>query len=750
MKRLTKRLSGWLAKSLEHRLSFTAALLALGFSLGTALLSFIAIWALLMLHTEQTLRARLQAESTVISSVANDLVAKVRALAASSFVANGLTDSVGRDAYLVPFLTQDDLSARFGAKFLVCDPFGEVLVSTLPEGVRLPCPSIAQSESANTEIRASIRATQSGRRPVLIIEDPILFEPTGTYEGVLVASIDLREVLARAGTLSEPGFHALDSGDTTLLAAPGDPAAAPRLFEETVVVSQPWLEGPLDLRLRFSEVPKQVYVPFLLVSLAFAILVVGGVVLAAYAARRLIRNQVAPLFTLTRLASRAAEGEPIALPSELARDDEIGALAKSVTDMANALRAHGEELERQVERRTEELSEAKDTAEAASRAKSEFFSRMSHELRTPLNAVLGFGQLLELYENLTPEQAGAVAEIRSAGEHLLALIDDMLDLAKIEAGGIKVTIEPVALSSVLEECRVLVLPLAAERKIGLSMTQEGEGAAFVRADRTRLKQILLNLLSNALKFSRNGGFVRVRCARSDGEVRVAVTDSGPGISQENIAKLFVPFSRLGADTAGIKGTGIGLAIAKRLIELMRGSIGVDSVVGEGSTFWFKLPAAEGVAPAPAHASAGRGLTSTGAENRYSIVYVEDNPANLRLVEQILMSRPNVQLFSAHEPYLGLDLIRAHKPALVLLDINLPHMDGYEMLEVIRSNPETRHIPVIAVSAAATHGDVKRGLAAGFADYVSKPLDIRKFMAILDRMLEDTRATQSSKDLTGAR
>jgi signal transduction histidine kinase/ActR/RegA family two-component response regulator len=614
----------------------------------------------------------------------------------------------------------------------------------------LPCPGIAQSESANTEIRASIRAAQSGGRPVLIIEDPILFEPTGTYEGVLVASIDLHEMLARVGTLSEPAFHSLASGETTLLTATGGSGAAPHVFEHAVIVGQPWLDGPLNLRLRFREVPEQIYAPLLLVSVAFALLVIGVVVLAAYAARRLIRTQLAPLAALGGLARSAALGQPIALPPELTRDDEVGALAKSVADMANTLRAHGEELERQVERRTQELSEAKDTAEAASRAKSEFFSRMSHELRTPLNAVLGFGQLLELYENLTPEQAGAVAEIRSAGEHLLALIDDMLDLAKIEAGGIKVTIEPVALASVLEECRVLVLPLAAERKIGLSMGQEGDGAAFVHADRTRLKQILLNLLSNALKFSRGGGFVKVRCTRSDGGVKVAVTDSGPGISRENIAKLFVPFSRLGADTAGIKGTGIGLAIAKKLIELMRGSIGVDSVIGEGSTFWFRLPAAEGAALKPPNVSVARDTASTRAEKRHSIVYVEDNPANLRLVEQILASRTNMRLFSAHEPYLGLDLIRAHKPALVLLDINLPYMDGYEMLEVIRNDPETRHIPVIAVSAAATPGEVKRGLAAGFADYVTKPLEIRKFVSILDRLLEASEAPPSSGGLTGTR
>jgi PAS domain S-box-containing protein len=397
---------------------------------------------------------------------------------------------------------------------------------------------------------------------------------------------------------------------------------------------------------------------------------------------------------------------------------------------ARALQALAADLERRVQERTAELQRARDDAERANLAKSEFLSRMSHELRTPLNAILGFGQLLEM-ELQHNGQHAKVRQILAAGQHLLSLINDVLDLARIEAGHLAVSTEAVALQPLVSDCLTLLRPQAQARGISLS-APAADDRRQVRADRTRLKQVLLNLLSNAIKYNREGGSVAVRIEDRGACWRVCVDDSGPGLDAEQQARLFVPFERLEAARTVVEGTGIGLALSRRLMELMHGRIGLHSEPGRGSSFWVELPKADdggpaAVLPAPT-ADAG---PAQAAAPQSEVLCIEDNPVNLMLVEHIVALRPQWRLLGAASPTQGIELARARRPRLILLDIHLPEMDGWAVMRVLREDPATRDIPVVAVSAHAMPADLARGRAAGFADYLTKPLQLERVLAVLD-------------------
>ncbi|MFA7431929.1 MAG: PAS domain S-box protein, partial [Rhodospirillaceae bacterium] len=382
-----------------------------------------------------------------------------------------------------------------------------------------------------------------------------------------------------------------------------------------------------------------------------------------------------------------------------------------------------------------DLRAAQREAQKANRAKSEFLSSMSHELRTPLNAILGFAQLLDTDRNppLSDRQLDRVRHIRKGGNHLLTLINEVLDLARIEAGKLTMSLEDFIPDILLDESLSMAATIAAGRGI---LVVDGRSATLpaVKADYTRLKQVLINLLSNAVKYNRDGGTVTVTTVALDGALRVVVADTGHGIPSGRLPELFEPFNRLGAEATDVEGTGIGLTLTRTLIEGMGGSIGVSSTPGVGSTFWVDIPMAahqpepqqapEDVAPPALPVPVGVG------EQSHLVLYVEDNPANLRLMEDICIDLPDISLISAHNAELGLDIARHHQPALILMDINLPGMDGLQAVARLRDDPRTAHIPVIALSANAMQAAVRRAREAGFVAYLTKPVVIEDLRAAI--------------------
>jgi len=397
-----------------------------------------------------------------------------------------------------------------------------------------------------------------------------------------------------------------------------------------------------------------------------------------------------------------------------------------------------------------DLNDAMAAAKKANRAKTDFLSGMSHELRTPLNAILGFAQLMESGSPLpTPSQKRNLDQILKAGWYLLELINEILDLALIESGKVTLSREPVSLVEVMLECRAMIEPQAHKRGIGMTFPRF-EIPYFVKADRTRVKQVLINLLFNAIKYNRPGGSVAVECTLSPPDsIRISVRDTGAGLAPEQLAQLFEPFNRLGKQAGAEEGTGIGLVVTKRLVELMGGAIGVDSAVGVGSVFWIELNLttapqlavreAERAALAPPQVPDGMPLRT--------LLYVEDNPANLELVEQLIARRPDLRFLSAAEGNLGIEYARAYQPEVILMDINLPGISGVEAMKILRADPLTAHIPIVALSANAVPRDIERALEAGFFSYLTKPIKVNQFMDALDAALK---SSQTAAQTTAGR
>ena len=437
------------------------------------------------------------------------------------------------------------------------------------------------------------------------------------------------------------------------------------------------------------------------------------------------------------LTARATDGKETVVSINAAtfydRDNKLQGLFYGARDVTERNR-----LDQILREKNVELESAKATAEKANLAKSDFLSSMSHELRTPLGAILGFAQLMESgTPSPTPAQQRSIGQILKAGWYLLELINEILDLALIESGKLSLSLEPVSLEDVMQECANMVEPQAQEHGIQVIFTPI-KPLFFVNADRTRVKQLLLNLLSNAIKYNNTNGKVTVTCTQTPPDnVRVSVRDTGAGLTPEQLKQLFQPFNRLGQKTDVEEGTGIGLVVCKRLVELMGGLIGVESTVGEGSVFWFELKQTTAQLTSPCNAELttidDEAVQATGQE--HTLLYIEDNPANLMLVEDLLARRPDIRLLSARDAKSGIEIACTSLPDVILMDINLPGVSGIDALKILSEIPETAHIPVVALSANAIPRDIEKGLQAGFFRYLTKPIKVVEFMATLDLTLK---------------
>jgi PAS domain S-box-containing protein len=426
-----------------------------------------------------------------------------------------------------------------------------------------------------------------------------------------------------------------------------------------------------------------------------------------------------------------------------AQDVIIGYLLIGTDNTARQLvEAERALLDQALQDKNAELESAKFAAEKANLAKSEFLSSMSHELRTPLSAILGFAQLMESGSpSPTDSQKRSIDQILQAGWYLLELINEILDLALIESGKLSLSLEPISLAEVMRECQAMIEPQAQKRGISVAFPHF-EMPCFVQADRIRVKQVFINLLSNAIKYNKVDGTVVVEHITSTpGRIRICVKDSGEGLAADKLAQLFQPFNRLGQEANAEEGTGIGLMTTKRLVELMKGVIGVESTVGVGSVFWIELnltaephPAGGAVEPT----AVARAQVHADAQSR-TLLYVEDNPANLLLVEDLIARRPDIRLLSARDGNRGVEIAHASRPDVILMDINLPGISGIQALRILAEDPATAHIPVIALSANAMPRDIAKGLEAGFFRYLTKPIKVNEFMDTLDVALKVARA-----------
>ena len=547
------------------------------------------------------------------------------------------------------------------------------------------------------------------------IHDPAVYNSvTGTAEGI--TEIRRQEALLKTGALQNA---ILNSANFSIIAT--DEKGIIQLFNIGAERMLGYQAVEVVNKINPSDIhdPQEVMARAQALSAELSTPITPGFEALAYKASRGIEDS----YDLTYICKDGSRFPAIVSITAL-RDDYDDIIGYLLIGADNSVR-------KQVEA---ELTNAMAAAEKANLAKSDFLSSMSHELRSPLNAILGFAQLMESGTPLpTPSQTASIAQILQAGWYLLELINEILDLALIESGKLSLSVEPMSLTDVILECQTMIEPQT--KKSGIRMHFTGfEIPYFVNADRTRVKQVLINLLTNAIKYNRAQGSVEVTCHTNIAErIRISVRDTGEGLSPEKLAQLFQPFNRLGQEASAEEGTGIGLVVSKRLVELMGGEIGVESTVGVGCVFWIELnlssapqliiDADEPLIPFQERITDHVAL--------HTLLYVEDNLANMQLVEQLIARRPDMRLLSAGDGTRGIALARAHQPKVILMDINLPGISGIQALKILREDPTTAHIPVLALSANAMPRDIQKGMEAGFFRYLTKPIKVTEFMEALD-------------------
>ena len=547
--------------------------------------------------------------------------------------------------------------------------------------------------------------------------DPAILNPAaGTAEGI--TEVRRQEALLKTGALQNA---ILTSANFSIIAT--DEKGIIQLFNVGAERMLGYLAAEVVNKINPSDIhdPQEVMARAQALSLELATPISPGFEALAFKASRGIEDS----YELTYIRKDGSRFPAIVSITAL-RDDYGDILGYLLIGADNSVR-------KQVEL---ELHKAMAVAEKANLAKSDFLSSMSHELRTPLSAILGFAQLMESGSPLpTPSQKRSIDQILQAGWYLLELINEILDLALIESGKLSLSPEPISLAEVMHECQDMIDPQAQKRGIRVTFPQF-EIRYFVKADRTRVKQVLINLLSNAVKYNKVGGTVVVDCTTSTAErIRISVKDTGEGLTPDKLTQLFQPFNRLGKEAGIEEGTGIGLMMSKRLGELMGGVIGVKRTVGVGSVVWIELNLTAEPQPATAEPTAvAQAQVQADAQLR-TLLYVEDNPANLMLVQDLIARRPDIRLLSAADGDRGIEIARAARPDVILMDINLPGISGIQALKILRADPATAHIPVVALSANAIPRDIEKGLEAGFFRYLTKPIKVNQFMDTLDVALK---------------
>lgn len=711
---------------LANRVALAVAIPVIAFILLAVSILYIVVTRGITEGSMENHRHDLVLRAERIGGSFGSIVDTMGALAHNTMIANGLIDSAGRETYLMPLLAGFNNVSGIPVNVRLVDFLAEDLADN---GV------VPEIESYRRWMKSAIDAGASAATMITIssvnyvlVADVIIYSRTHSGEGALVYLFPLSgsEVLTanHAYTIYAKSHSFAD-------------AAAHGKISDRISLAIPVPQVLSGLGLTISVIPDTEKIKGAIQSAAY-LLVTGGVlalfaviVIAYWIGRRL----ALPLQELAHTAGTVADDLWTALPPALPRQDEVGALDRAFREMLAKLRNIYRTLEDRVEERTCELKDAMIDVEEASRAKSDFLSSMSHELRTPLNAVLGFAQLIEMDRNLDDGHRASIQQILKSGRHLLDLVTQLLDLSRIESGSMAISMEDIDVLYLVDESVEMMMPVAAHMGVTLERVPFKCTPIYARGDITRLRQCLLNLISNAIKYNTSGGFVRVECELVDGrEVRITVHDTGIGIPADKQGDVFETFSRLGQESSSIEGTGIGLILTRRILNMMNGEIFFTSEAGKGSSFWMVLPALHELSH-PSHekiATASFNMKKPLLHKR--ILYIEDNPTNLLLVKRILQQRREVDLISAHTADLGIAIAHSHKPDLILMDIHLPGKSGLDALAELRRNSETAEIPVIAVSAAAMPSFISHARKAGFDDYLTKPLQLEQFLITIDRFL----------------